>query len=69
MSTAREKILQTASELMEKQGYHGTGLNEIIQRSGAPKGSLYYYFPEGKEQLASETILRAGQIVSERFRD
>lgn len=54
---------------MEKQGYHGTGLNEIIQKSGAPKGSLYYYFPEGKEQLASEAILRAGQIVSERFRD
>jgi TetR/AcrR family transcriptional repressor of lmrAB and yxaGH operons len=67
MSTAREKILQTASELMEKQGYHGTGLNEIIQKSGAPKGSLYYYFPEGKEQLASEAILRAGQIVLERF--
>jgi TetR/AcrR family transcriptional repressor of lmrAB and yxaGH operons len=69
MSTAREKILQTASELMEKQGYHGTGLNEIIQKSGAPKGSLYYYFPDGKEQLASEAILRAGQTVSERFRD
>ena len=68
MSTAREKILQTASELMEKQGYCGTGLNEIIQKSGAPKGSLYYYFPDGKEQLASEAILRAGQIVSERFR-
>ena len=65
MSTAREKILQTASELMEKQGYHGTGLNEIIQKSGAPKGSLYYYFPEGKEQIASEAVLRAGQIVSE----
>ena len=69
MSTAREKILQAASELMEKQGYHATGLNEIIQKSGAPKGSLYYYFPDGKEQLASEAILRAGKIVSERFRD
>jgi TetR/AcrR family transcriptional regulator, lmrAB and yxaGH operons repressor len=69
MSTAREKILQTASELMEKQGYHGTGLNEIIQKSGAPKGSLYYYFPDGKEQLASEAILQAGKTVAERFRD
>ena len=68
MSNAREKILQTASELMEKQGYHGTGLNEIIQKSSAPKGSLYYYFPDGKEQLASEAILEAGRIVSERFR-
>lgn len=69
MSTAREKILKTASELMEKQGYHGTGLNEIIKKSGAPKGSLYYYFPDGKEQLASEAILEAGRIVSERFRE
>ena len=69
MSSAREKILKTASELMEKQGYHGTGLNEIIQKSGAPKGSLYYYFPDGKEQLASEAILEAGRIVSERFRE
>jgi TetR/AcrR family transcriptional regulator, lmrAB and yxaGH operons repressor len=69
MSTAREKILQAASELMEKQGYHATGLNEIIQKSGAPKGSLYYYFPEGKEQIASEAILQAGKIVSERFHE
>lgn len=67
MSTAREKILQTASELMEKQGYCGTGLNEIIQTSGAPRGSLYYYFPDGKEQLASEAILQAGKTVSDRF--
>lgn len=69
MSSAREKILKTASELMEKQGYHGTGLNEIIQTSGAPKGSLYYYFPDGKEQLASEAILQAGKTVSDRFRE
>jgi TetR/AcrR family transcriptional regulator, lmrAB and yxaGH operons repressor len=69
MSTAREKILKTASELMEKQGYHGTGMNEIIQKSGAPKGSLYYYFPDGKEQLASEAILQAGKTVSDRFRE
>lgn len=69
MSSAREKILKTASELMEKQGYHGTGLKEIIQTSGAPKGSLYYYFPDGKEQLASEAILQAGKTVSDRFRE
>lgn len=69
MSSTREKILKTASELMEKQGYCGTGLNEIIQKSGAPKGSLYYYFPDGKEQLASEAILQAGKTVSDRFRE
>ncbi|MEW5830866.1 MAG: TetR/AcrR family transcriptional regulator [Chloroflexota bacterium] len=67
MSSAREMILKTASELMEKQGYHATGLNEIIQNSGAPKGSLYYYFPDGKEQIASEMVLQSGRMVAGRI--
>ena len=41
----REKILTTAAFLFQKNGYHATGLNEIIKESGTPKGSLYYYFP------------------------
>ncbi len=52
----REKILKTASRLFHLQGYHATGLNQIISESGAPKGSLYYYFPNGKEELAVEAI-------------
>lgn len=53
---SREKILQVASRLFQLQGYHATGLNQIIQESGAPKGSLYYYFPNGKEELAIEAV-------------
>jgi TetR/AcrR family transcriptional regulator, lmrAB and yxaGH operons repressor len=68
MSSTREQIIQTTADLMEKQGYHATGLNEIVRESGAPKGSVYYYFPDGKEQIASEAILLAGQVVSERIR-
>ena len=68
MSSAREKILKTTSVLLEKQGSHATGLNEIIRESGSPKGSLYYYFPEGKDQIVSESVLQAGQIISERIR-
>ncbi len=68
MSTAREKILLTTSLLLEKQGFHGTGLNEIIKESGSPKGSLYYYFPEGKEQIAAEAILHSGKLTAERIR-
>jgi len=43
MSETRAKILLTMARLIEKQGYHATGLNEIIKDSGAPKGSLYYF--------------------------
>jgi TetR/AcrR family transcriptional repressor of lmrAB and yxaGH operons len=68
MSNAREQILQATCDLLEKQGYYGTGLNEIVKESGAPKGSLYYYFPEGKEQITAEAVLQSGQATSERIR-
>lgn len=68
MSNAREQILQTTCDLMEKQGYHGTGLNEIVKESGSPKGSLYHYFPEGKEQITAEAVFHSGHLTAERIR-
>ena len=53
---SKDNILETATRLFYFQGFHGTGLNQIIKESGAPKGSLYHYFPEGKEQLAEAAI-------------
>lgn len=53
---SKDKILETATRLFYFQGFHGTGLNQIIQESGSPKGSLYHYFPKGKEQLAEAAI-------------
>lgn len=68
MSNAREQILQTTCALLEKQGYHGTGLNEIVKESGAPKGSLYHYFPAGKEQITAEAVLQSGKETAQRIR-
>lgn len=59
-----EKILKAATQLFHLQGYHATGLNQILQESGAPKGSLYYHFPNGKEQLAFEVIQLSGQTIA-----
>ena len=53
---AKNRILITAAKLFQQQGYHATGLNQIVAESGAPKGSLYYYFPGGKEELAVAAI-------------
>jgi len=69
MSTTRDQIIQAACTLLEKQGYPATGLNEIVKESGTPKGSLYYYFPDGKEQIVSEAVLFSGKIIVERMRD
>lgn len=68
MASTRDQIVQTTCDLLELQGYHGTGLNQILRESGAPRGSLYHYFPEGKEGLAVEAIERAGSAVAGRIR-
>lgn len=68
MTTARDHIIETACELLELQGYHATGLNQIIKESGSPKGSLYHYFPGGKEELAAEAVARVGRMVLDRIR-
>lgn len=67
MSTMRDHIIKVTSTLLEAQGYHATGLNQILAESGAPKGSLYYYFPQGKEELATEAIALAGKVVAQRI--
>jgi TetR/AcrR family transcriptional regulator, lmrAB and yxaGH operons repressor len=53
---AREKAIRTAERLFRVQGYAATGLTQIIEESGSPKGSFYFHFPGGKRQLAIEVI-------------
>lgn len=52
----RQRMLETAAALFHTQGYHATGLNQLVSVGGAPKGSLYFHFPGGKEQLAAEAL-------------
>ena len=57
----RDAIVAAAISLFRRHGYSGTGLNDIVALSGAPKGSLYYYFPNGKSSIAEAAVRRAGQ--------
>ncbi len=60
----RDKIVRSAAELFRRQGYAATGTNDIVALSGAPKGSLYHYFPDGKAQIAEEAVAYAGARVT-----
>ena len=53
---ARAHAIAAAERLFRIQGYTATGLTQILETSGAPKGSFYFHFPRGKAQLAEETI-------------
>jgi TetR/AcrR family transcriptional repressor of lmrAB and yxaGH operons len=64
MNTTREQIVTAAARLLESHGYYGTGLNEVVKVSGAPKGVLYYYFPDGKEQLTAEAIAQSAGLLA-----
>jgi len=57
---AGESSPRSSRDALRRQGFAGTGLNEIVARSGAPKGSLYFHFPGGKEELAVAAMTRAG---------
>ena len=62
--TKRDEIIEATGRLLELQGYRATGMNEIVRESGAPKGSLYHYFPEGKDELAAAVIAHAAQAIT-----
>ncbi|RLK59656.1 TetR/AcrR family transcriptional regulator [Actinokineospora cianjurensis] len=59
----RDRTLRTAVDLFRARGYHGTGMNQVISEGRLPKGSLYFHFPEGKEQLAAEAVELAAAEV------
>ncbi len=61
----RQKLIETAMRLFRRQGYASSGLQQILAESGAPKGSLYHYFPGGKEELGEAAVRLAGAMIRE----
>lgn len=50
-AATKQRIVESMLELVQIHGYSGTGLNTVLAHAGAPKGSLYFHFPDGKEEL------------------
>lgn len=65
----RQPIINACVALFRRQGYAATGLNDIVEASGAPKGSLYHYFPDGKTSIAVAAVEEAGSRVATTLRD
>ncbi len=68
-TNSRDKLLNAASMLFRKQGYNATSLSQITELSESPRGSVYYYFPGGKEQLAKEAIKETGDRIKDLIKE
>jgi TetR/AcrR family transcriptional regulator, lmrAB and yxaGH operons repressor len=62
---SRSRMIHAAAELFRQRGYHATTFSDVVRESGAPRGSTYFHFPGGKQELAREAIARAGDEVEE----
>jgi len=65
----RTHMIETTAGLVHRRGFHGTSLNEILEQSGAPRGSLYYHFPGGKEELVLEATRQGVAIVTQLLKE
>jgi AcrR family transcriptional regulator len=66
-SATKDRILDATTELFSRQGYAGTGMKQIAAEAGAPFGSVYHFFPGGKEELGAEVIRSSGRLYIELF--
>jgi TetR/AcrR family transcriptional repressor of lmrAB and yxaGH operons len=64
-SDSKGRMIAAARRLFREHGYLGTALSDVVTESAAPRGSLYFHFPGGKDELASEvTLLHAGDHIA-----
>ena len=64
----RERMVRSAAQLIRRKGVSGTGMREIVTEADAPRGSLQHYFPGGKEEIVSDALLWAGDVMARQTR-
>jgi AcrR family transcriptional regulator len=65
----KQRIVDATAECFRRQGYVGTGLKQIASEADAAFGSLYHFFPGGKEELGAEVIRWSGRMYMQLFID
>jgi AcrR family transcriptional regulator len=65
VAATRERIVERSAELFRRQGFAATGVKQIVAEANAPFGSVYHFFPGGKEQLGAEVIRWSGGVYGQ----
>ncbi|MEV7195054.1 TetR/AcrR family transcriptional regulator [Streptomyces sp. NPDC093510] len=67
--TTRDRIVVVAARLIQRQGYVGTGIKQIAKEAEATLGSVYHFFPGGKEAVAVAAITYSAEEFAELLRE
>ena len=59
----RRKMVEGATQLLARRGLQATSFSEVLELTGAPRGSVYHHFPQGKDQLVAEAVDLAGAYL------
>src|SRR6266480_4129059 len=63
----RERMIVSTALLIRERGARATSLDAILEHSGAPRGSVYHHFPDGRQELLGEATDYAGDFVARRL--
>ena len=61
---SRDRFVIGAADMIRRRGLNATSVRELAKHAGAPLGSTYHYFPGGKQQVVTEAVEFAGDVVS-----
>lgn len=64
MTSPRERMVVSAALLIRERGAHPTAIADVLEHSGAPRGSAYHYFPGGRTQLLCEAVNYAAEFMA-----
>ncbi|WP_242587577.1 TetR/AcrR family transcriptional regulator [Streptomyces sp. MST-110588] len=62
-------MVRATSRLLQRQGYEGTGIKQISREAEATLGSVYHFFPGGKQELAAAAIRHGDQEFADLLRE
>lgn len=64
----RQQLVKATADLLQRKGYAATGVAQMLDASGTTRGSLYFHFPGGKEELSAEALRWRGSAMEEFIR-
>jgi TetR/AcrR family transcriptional repressor of lmrAB and yxaGH operons len=68
LSDTKDRLVVATLDLLRQSGLSGAGINNVVDASGAPKGSVYHYFPGGKNDLVANALTESGRQVGDGLR-